>query len=109
VDALTEWYCDVLGYETVLKASDTVIIIKAPDGTLVEMMQQNDDARPVRQTLTAGWSHLALRVEDLDAAIAYLDSRGVTWLGDIVPAMGGGRLRSFADPDGNMLQVVERQ
>ena len=108
VAEITDWYCDVLGYEILIKASDTVIIIKAPDGTMVEMMQQNDDTRPHRETLTSGWSHLALRVESLEDAIKFLDTKGVTWLGDIVPAMGGGRLRSFADPDGNMLQVVQR-
>ena len=108
VETVTDWYCEVLGYEKAAKKGDSVWIIKAPDGTFIEMMQQNGDPRSARAILTPGWSHLAFRVSDLEAAIAFLESKKVAWLGEIIPAVGGGRLRSFADPDGNMLQVVER-
>ena len=58
--------------------------------------------------LTPGWSHLALRVDNLEEAMQHLDGQQVRWLSEVVPAIGGGQLRSFADPEGNMLQVVER-
>lgn len=108
VEGITKWYQSVLGYEEVSRKGDSVIIVRAPDGTYIEMMQQNDDRRAERRNLTPGISHLAFRVADLDEAIAKLDAHGVSWLGEIVPAAGGGRLRSFSDPDGNMLQVVQR-
>jgi predicted enzyme related to lactoylglutathione lyase len=43
----------------------------------------------------------------LEAATAELRKHGVQ-LEDAVPAIGGGMLRSFYDPEGNMLQIVQR-
>jgi glyoxylase I family protein len=106
---LSQWYCNTLGYILFSKHPEKPVhILQAPDGTLFEMMQKDASARPERQVLTPGWSHLALRVANLAEAIQHLDGQKVRWLGEIVPAIGGGHLRSFADPEGNMLQVVER-
>ena len=108
VDRLSDWYCDVLGYEKVVRHDKPVWILRAPDGTLLEVMPQDDTPRPVRTTWTPGWSHLALRVDDFDAAAAELQQKGVEWSGDEMGAIGGGRVRNFFDPEGNMLQILER-
>lgn len=109
VDILADWYCAMFGYEKWFKSQPvgplkSVWILRAPDGTLLEVMPKDDTARPER----TGWSHLALRVDDFDTAVTFLDQQGVTWLADAVEAIGGGRVRTLADPDGNMLQVVTR-
>ncbi|MFW5760427.1 MAG: VOC family protein [Cyclobacteriaceae bacterium] len=109
LEKLSTWYCDVLDYELVMKSDEKPVwIIKSPDGTFMEMMQKDENARPGRTILTAGISHLAFRVADLHQAIEDLDKAGVQWLSDIVPAIGGGKLRTFADPEGNVLQIVDR-
>ncbi len=74
----------------------------------MEVMPRDDSPRPERSTWTPGWSHLAIRVNDFDRAEALLEERGVEWTGAEMGAIGGGRVRNFADPDGNMLQIVER-
>lgn len=106
---VSAWYCRVLGY-TVQHRDDAkpAQLLRAPDGTFLEVMPQLAVPRPLRECCTPGHSHLAFRVADYAKAVAWLDGQGVTWLGDEVTAMGGGRLRSFSDPDGNMLQIVER-
>ena len=109
LETLAKWYNEVLDYEKYFFDEEkNVWILKAPDGTYLEMMQKDQNPRPERTVLTPGFSHLALRVEDLDNAISYLDSKNVTWISDVVGAIGGGQLRSFEDPEGNMLQVVQR-
>lgn len=109
LEKLSNWYCEVLDYELVLKSDEKPVwIIKSPDGTFMEMMQKDENARPTRTILTAGISHLAFRVTNLQQAIDQLDKAGVKWLSEIVPAIGGGKLRTFADPEGNVLQVVDR-
>ncbi len=109
VTTVSAWYCRVLGY-AVHSRDDTkpVQLLQAPDGTFLEVMPQLAQPRPARECCTPGHSHLALRVSDFDQAVAWLTGQGVVWMGDEVKAMGGGRLRSFADPDGNMLQIVQR-
>lgn len=105
---LTDWYCRVLGYEIMAQTDNNTFIIKAPDGTFIEMMPKDGSERPQRNVCTPGMSHLALRVSDLDKAVEALDKAGVKWMGDATGAVGGGKLRSFYDPEGNMLQVVCR-
>ena len=108
VDALADWYCDVVGYEKLFRHEKPVWILKASDGTLLEIMPRDETPRPERTTWTPGWSHLAIRVSDFDAAERLLQDRGVQWTGDEIGAIGGGRVRNFLDPEGNMLQILER-
>ncbi|MEJ0056131.1 MAG: VOC family protein [Bacteroidota bacterium] len=108
VEKLSEWYCSVLGYKKYFRHDKPVWMLLAPDRSLLEVMPKDHTLRVARTTWTPGWSHLALRVENIDDAIAHLDSAGVTWQGDLTEAIGGGRVRAFYDPEGNMLQVVER-
>ncbi len=108
VDKMADWCRDILGYTAKAGTPGQVWLMQAPDGTYLEIMRQNADPRPARQNLTPGFSHLALRVENLQAAIVELDMRDVKWTGEIVDAVGGGQLRNFEDPDGNTWQVVQR-
>lgn len=109
VDQLANWYCTVLGYEKYHRDDKPVWMLKAPDSSLIEIMPKDATPRPQRTTWTPGWSHLALRVNDIEQAIEELDKHNVEWQGEMVEAIGGGKVRSFQDPEGNMLQVVERK
>ena len=109
VDKLADWYCEVLGYEKYFRHDKPVWILRAPDNTLLEIMPIDNTARPTRTTWTPGWSHVAMRVENLEKAIAYLDTKGITWGGEVMAAIGGGKVRNLFDPEGNMLQILERQ
>jgi glyoxylase I family protein len=108
VEKLSDWYCEVLGYEKWYRHEKPVWMLKAPDGTLLEIMPKDDTLRQSRTTWTAGWSHLALRVENIEEAIAYLDSKNIVWGGQTINAIGGGKVRNLFDPEGNMLQILQR-
>ena len=56
----------------------------------------------------AGFRHLALRVDSLEAAKMELEKRGVKFTEEIRPAAGGGRVLFFEDGEGNLLHLVER-
>jgi glyoxylase I family protein len=108
VDSLADWYCRVLAYEKVFRHDKPVWILRAPDNTLLEVMPRDNTPRPQRTTWTPGWSHLALRVSDFEAAQRHLEQHGVRFTAEPANAIGGGRVRNFVDPDGNMLQILER-
>lgn len=108
VEKLSDWYCDMFGYEKWFKHPKPVWMLKAPDGTLLEVMPKDDTLRQTRTTWTPGWSHLALRVENIEEAIAYLDTKGIVWGGEIINAIGGGKVRNAFDGEGNMIQILER-
>ena len=108
VEKMTQWYCDVLGYKVFAKTDKPVYIIQAPDGTFIEVMPEDGSPRPERNTCTPGWSHLALRVSDMDKAMDELDRHHVAWQGHEFEAVGGGRIRNFSDPEDNLIQIVQR-
>jgi glyoxylase I family protein len=56
----------------------------------------------------AGFRHLALRVDSLNAAKIELERRGVKFNEAERPAAGGGRILFFADCEGNLMHLVER-
>ena len=58
-------------------------------------------------SFNANANHLALHVEDVAAARAALEERGVTFAGDIMDT-GVCHMAFFADPDGNALMLHHR-
>lgn len=114
MEVLSNWYCDMLGYEkwfhhpTGSPQGKPVWMLKAPDNSLLEVMPKDDTLRQLRTTWTPGWSHLALRVTNMDEAIRILDQKGIQWTSGIINAIGGGKVRNALDAEGNMIQILER-
>jgi predicted enzyme related to lactoylglutathione lyase len=73
------------------------------------------DAGPVRLGLHGagerpalpGGGTVVLRVDDLDATRLVLEERGVVFDAHVGEVEGRARFSSFADPDGNALQIIE--
>ena len=108
VDTLAEWYCEVLGFEKLFRDDRPIWLVKAPDGVVLEILPNDGKPRPERGNLTLGWSHVAFGVEDIEAGIAHLDTYNVLWTSPLSPATGGGQVRTFKDPEGSSLQLVQR-
>lgn len=102
------WYKEVLGLTEWAEKEGGAVMLQLAPGAYIEMMPANADPKQVRMIAAPGHSHLAMRVENLDAAMAELEKHGVAWTNEVSPAVGGGRLRNFLDVEGNDLQIVER-
>jgi len=118
VEAMVQWYQRVLELKVVERAGPNApqrqrVYLIGPgglgDGMMIEVMPRNETPRHERNSHEPGLSHVAWCVADFDAALAHLQSQRVEFLGGIVQAVGGGRLISFADCEGNMMQIVERK
>ena len=107
--ALADWYCRALGFRVLSdNGKERPTRLLAGDaGALIEMMPDNQTPARGRELFNPGISHLAIRVDDLEAAVARLNEHGVQSAPPI-EAAGGGRIANFADPEGNALQFVER-
>jgi len=108
--ALVDWYREVLGFEVVWMndKEPPAALIAGPDGAMIEVMPDNGTAPVAHEPNDPGFRHLALRVSNFDAALAHLQARGVAFVGEPGEAGGGGRVLSFLDPEGNVLQIVSR-
>jgi glyoxylase I family protein len=57
---------------------------------------------------TPGIRHLAIAIDDFDAAYAILKDKGVTFVGEPF-ANQGNRLAFFEDIDGNLCHLIHRE
>jgi glyoxylase I family protein len=108
--ALKNWYERVLGARTVFDNGQTppTYLIALPGGGWFEIYASEGVPENRDNNKLAGFRHIALRVDSLDAAKIELEKRGVNFTGEIRPAAGGGRILFFADCEGNLLHLVER-
>jgi catechol 2,3-dioxygenase-like lactoylglutathione lyase family enzyme len=77
---------------------------------MIELMPVRDQgtAPEAIGRFAPGLRHLAFRVADFEQAYAALKAAGVRFVGEVGTALGGGKIVSFRDPEGNELQIVER-
>lgn len=102
---LAQWYVQTLGFVIVYNSGRTVFI-KAPNGTMIEIITAEGERAPATAK-TPGLRHLALSVDDFDAACAKLRAAGVHFEGEPTEAQGV-RLVFFRDPEGNLLHLIKR-
>ena len=111
-----EWYCRHLGMRVVASnGQDPPSAVVGYDadargGAMIELMPAREPGPPPQDVprFSPGVRHIALRVSDFDAAYAQLKAAGVPFLMEPAQAVGGGKIVSFRDPEGNELQIVQR-
>ena len=116
VNKQIDWYCRNLGMRVVAtNGQEPPSVVVGYDssvrgGTMIELMPIKDPGpKPVEVPRFApGLRHVALRVKNFEQAYAALKTIGVTFLMEPMVAVGGGKIVSFRDPEGNELQIVER-
>ena len=107
--ALKNWYERVLGAREVFNNGQNPPTCLISLGNVWFEIYAAEKSLPERgNNKLAGFRHLALRVDSLDAAKTELEKRGVKFTEEIRPAAGGGRVLFFEDLEGNLLHFVER-
>lgn len=103
--ALARWYVENLGFRINFEY-DGNYFVRAQNGSMLEIIPSIGD--PVAAELrTPGIRHLAIEVDDFDAALADLRAKNVHMLGEPYENQGN-RLVFFSDLDGNALHLIRR-
>lgn len=108
--ALRDWYVTKLGAKCIAPTGAEPPFFLQPPGATAsfEIYRASGANAATEDNGLAGWRHLALRVESIEAARQVLEARGVKFLDPIKPAAGGGRVLFFQDGEGNLLHLVDR-
>ena len=108
--ALKKWYERVLGARLIWDNGQNppVCLIELPGGALLEIYATDLPLADRGNNKLAGFRHLALRVDSIDATKTELTRRGVKFDDEVRQAAGGGRVLFFNDGEGNLLHLIER-
>jgi glyoxylase I family protein len=116
VRKLAAWYCQHLGMRIVGdNGQEPASLLLGYDenlraGATLELMPVKNPGPPAVEVprFCQGIRHFAVRVSDFDKAYQQLKEAGVVYLFEPVIAVGGGKIVSFRDPEGNEVQIVQR-
>jgi glyoxylase I family protein len=103
---LAEWYVQKLDFR-INYTYDGNYFVRAADGSMLEIIPSEGDRSPQKMK-DPGIRHLAIDVDNFDAALAELRHRQVDFLGEPFVNQGN-RLVFFTDCDGNILHLIQRE
>ena len=103
---LAEWYAAHLDFVINYEYAGNYFV-RAANGSMLEIIPGKGPLTPPRPD-DPGIRHLAIDVEDFDAGQERLRAAGVRFLGEPMNKQGN-RLLFFADRDGNILHLIQRE
>ena len=104
--ALAQWYADHLDFVINYEYAGNYFV-RAANGSMLEIIPGKGPLdRPKFDD--PGIRHLAIDVDDFDAAHKRLETAGVHFLSEPMNKQGN-RLLFFADLDGNILHLIQRE
>ena len=95
----------VINYQS---AGSKTTFVKAPDGSMIEIIESRGAPPPAQDMKAAGLRHLAIAVTDFDAVYERLKGKGVSFLTQ-PEKKDGTALVFFTDCDGNILHLLQRE
>lgn len=101
---LEKFYTQTLGCAVTRRWDDVSIIFIDVGSTTIELIGREN--APAPNSDPGAFNHLALHVEDVDAAYAELVAKGVK-IRSAPNSFKEVRVCFFFDPDGNVLELVE--
>ena len=106
---LAQWYVDHLGFY-INFAYERNYFVKAANGSILEIIPSEGSRPPqnMADNKSPGIRHLAIAVDDFEAAFRHLKSLDVNFLGEPF-VLGANRLVFFNDGDGNLVHLIKRE
>jgi len=109
--ALAGWYANTLDLQEVRRiergeGKSPVVFLQGTSGAVVEILPTDSQKRP-RELNSPGFTHLGIVIEDFDAQVARLAALGIDVNG-VRSTSNGWTIGYFNDPEGNILELVQR-
>ncbi|MEE8414050.1 MAG: VOC family protein [Dehalococcoidales bacterium] len=113
MDRTLKFYTEILGFtiqfrrKTDRQPMEEIAFIEL-GGTLIEVLGVNAPAPVSTQQWQNGWRRIAIEVEDMDKAIAYLNEKGVKVSQEPVVTETS-VMSEIKDTDGIAIQLIQRK
>lgn len=111
VEVMRQWYCEVLGLKVIRKLEKAgrppIYFLAGEEGGLIIEILPTTVGRKERELTDPGYSHIAVEVDNFDEVESYLKLKGVELFG-VRMTSAGWKIGYFKDPEGNVIEVVQR-
>ncbi|MBU1048521.1 VOC family protein [Candidatus Bipolaricaulota bacterium] len=110
-EALAKWYTDALGLREVRRidrgeGKPAVVFLQGASGAIVEILPTS--AMETERALNSpGFTHLGIAVDNMDEQMVRLAEQGIE-VKNIRSTSNGWTIGYFNDPEGNILELVQR-
>jgi catechol 2,3-dioxygenase-like lactoylglutathione lyase family enzyme len=111
VERAAKFYTEALGFREVgrLETSHSgTIVFVSLNGTQVELFGGGRPKESEEAQQSVGYTHIALRVDDVDAEYARLKALGTDFYMEPTTVDAGLRIAFFRDPDGSPIELFQR-
>ncbi|MGH3414402.1 MAG: VOC family protein [Marmoricola sp.] len=114
VDASIDFYCRHLGFREVMHPAPPFAMLARDDLRFaivapIPTGHPGGGSRPMSDGTTqqpGGWNRFMLEVSDVEAMVADLRGKGVSFRSDVVTGVGG-KQALVEDPSGNLVELFE--
>lgn len=104
---LKEWYVRVFGFRLVLDNGKETFFIMAPDKSMIELIKTNEEGGILGPKIS-GFRHLAFTVDEFDETVDKLKHEKIEIISEPKTSQDGTKIFFFRDPEGNILQLINR-
>ncbi len=105
---LSDWYVDMFDGKIVYDNGKGTYFVAFSDKSMIEFCSNESEENVLTALETPGIRHIALSVDDFDAAVAKVKEAGVEVLKEAAVAANGIGTMFFRDPEGNILHFISR-
>lgn len=109
VQASVDWYTTHLGFSEVSNAAPAFADVKRGGLRLLLSGEKSSAGRAMpdgTRPQPGGWNRFELVVDDLQAEVARLRSKGLRFRNDVVTGPGGSQIL-LEDPSGNLIELFQ--
>jgi catechol 2,3-dioxygenase-like lactoylglutathione lyase family enzyme len=119
LDSQHRWYQLAFGLNAIVEQLDLpelnvrTVVLRASSGLQLELIEREGSrpqsfTDPLQASLTQGFGHWALELDDLDEAFAFLSAEGAEPVSPPASAVQpGARFAYVRDPEGNLLELIQ--
>jgi lactoylglutathione lyase len=110
MDAMLHFYRDTLGFDEMLRLNQDdgrlwLVYLRITDTQYLEIFPDGMGETPAREQM--GVTHVCWEVDDMDAALAELEERGVPLTTPLRRGRTGNLQAWITDPDGNRVELMQ--
>ena len=112
IDRALDFYCGKLGLRRAFHLdregtpSPWIVYLQVAPGSFIELFPGAVGRAPESEE-TAGYSHLCLAVDDLEATLEELGARGLPITDELEMGLDGNWQYWITDPDGNRIELMQ--